>query len=770
MSHTVPPLADAGDLLHTLAATPWTRRALRLRGRIVRFPRWQDLRAQGVPAPLVEGIVRLSLGDVVELSCGGAYAERWRVVWKERATGRRVAAVLDASERLLSTTAPGDEAIVGFAVASIGYTLAMPAVGFDGEWASLLATVAIEGEGAYRPLRVADIAKIVMDALAIDEFGGEEDPRPWRTSVVRDEGELPVLEPAPAAVRRALGLAPSPLGMGSVVASFGRFAECARDWKRSVPMIRERSFIGPEAEAGAQVLVRGLHVVLEGPRGTGKSVAARDTIAAWAGHEGCPAPLGEIALDGMTDVAQLVGHVGADGTWVDGPLRAAMTVGGEGTAIHLSSAEPLSPAVRRVVRAILGAWSLPAGLVPGMPATESGRSFRLVLELTTGEAPVNGATEGSELTAGTTAGYLVFGRLTGPRLLELLATHRSTRSVPEAWRSFAAWVVDEMEYSVREGKLPRVLSPAELIAWVYLAGGMVRRGNESDMLEAYFDAAATTWLGRLPDGLAWWNRHVRGYGDAVVRRTIRHLEHGHEPSVDPAAIGLDAWRDLLEVRTTADRLSATINPAPHLVLLPCGSDPLGSAWGVCRIGGPFVWTAEDPPVMRTAEDRFAYVVLIASHERAHARWSDGYGVDTIVRAEGAEAQAQQRWIRCCDILEDMRIERLIDRHQWPELAPYRARAARAMNEGWSLEGVEGSSAQLLALVHHMMYAVPVHGEAAWERAREQGRAAGLPAMLVEQGLFLMRSAGEIGERTDVVPDLARRLAALAEAADAGKQA
>lgn len=770
MSTSVDPRLS--DLLAQLRAATGRRRPLRLVGADHPFATDPILHRAGVSSVLCDAIARIATGTVREMRCGGSYGETWRVTWARGGTRARWSGVLDARQRIFSTTATGDDAVLGFALAAIGYVWAMPAIGFDGEWASLLGTLTVEGVSALRPGRLRDIAHIVLDALAVDGFqeaapdGSDGEPRPWRPRVVRDEGELPALEaPAPRAVRDALAAAPAPRGLASILSSFGRFCACSEEWRRSLRRAPHRHYCGDEAEAGIRALDAGLHIVLEGPAGTGKTCCARDMIAAYHGAGG-EAPALSVALETVAAPEDLVGRTAPDGRWVDGPLRRAMRAhDGDGCAIHLSASEPLTPAMRRLLTTVLKAGTDRVLLLPGTPRTTPGPRFRVVLELTT-EAP---STESGAVADGAGVAHLRFERATGRRLATILGCLES--DTPRLWREHAVWIVDDMEIAVRHEALPRVISVAEVRAWLRLAAGMLRNGFESDWVAAMEAAARGTWGARIAGFAEWWEERVRYHGEALARRATILAEGapGDDPtpatSMPPERIGLHSWQRLLEVRTTVDRLTQCIHARTHLVLLPDDRPELEGCHGTWVPGSAFCSVGLFPPA-ETAADALAVVVAVAAHERAHARWSGALPAAAQHPGEDAPEEtiaASERYSRCFNALEDMRIERLLDVVAPAYLAPYRVRGNRvlALDETAMLSG--DATERLLAIVQDVSRSVLAHSEAAWARAVALGQRSGLPAAVVDEALALCRAAGEAGEARDIVPTLAARLVELVEA-------
>jgi hypothetical protein len=759
------------DLVTALRSTPFCRRALRLSGLDRPYAPEPALRDH-VPWPLIQAIARLATGTVHRVDCAGHDGEMWRVSWSRTGRRARWIGVLDPRTRLFVTTASGTDALEGFALSAIGFAWALPTCGFDGEWASLLGTLAVEGMAALRLSPIREIARLVLDALLEDRFGGGEpdescaEPRPWRLLVVRDAGELPALAlPAPRALEHALEIAPSPRGVASILSDFGRFSACAEQWQRSRRRAPHAWYCGEETEIAVRALARGLHVVLEGPPGTGKTCCARDIIAGYHGVD-VGVPIMSVRLETIGKPEELIGHLTPDGEWVDGPIRKAMHArDGDGCAIHLSSSEPLTYAMLHLLRAVLKMDPACAPLVPGAPAGVAGPRFRVVLEVTSDERP---GAYGSLTDAGG-AISLRFERPTGPRLAAILACLESR--VPRAMRDYAVWVVDDMARAVEHGMLPRVLSLGEVRAWLALALELLSDGFEGDWLGAMETAATRTWVAAFPGGADWWERSARYYGDAVAReRTLMCASRPPDSSPIEASragepIGLRSWQRFPQVRTMVDRLTRAIEPTRRLVLLPSDRFELDGAFGVCPVGDPdrhaFCYVGLQPAVGGTAVDAFAVVVATAAHERAHTRWSSVAPRPSLAAAAGGTA-GTACYEQCWNILEDMRIERLLDRFAPPYLAPYRRRDAGVLALRDECEPSAEPAQRLLEIVHNVVWEVLLCGEAAWERAMALGERVGLPAPLLSRALMLLRSAGEAGEDEDVVPALAGELARLVD--------
>lgn len=759
------------DLVAALRSAPFRRRALRLAGLDRPFAPRPAL-TDDTPYPLIRAIARLATGTVYRVDCAGHYGEIWRVAWGR--TGRRAgrAGVLDPWTRLFVTTASGTDALEGFAMAAIGFAWALPTTGFDGEWASLLGTLAVEGTAALRPVPIREIAGLVLSALAEDPFRASEldgscrQARPWQLLVVRDEGELPALElPAPSALKQALELAPSPRGVASILSSFGRFSTCAEQWQRGRPRAPHGWYCGDEAELAVRALDRGLHVVLEGPPGTGKTRCARDIIAGYHGVD-VRQSIMSVRLETIGRPEELIGHFTADGEWVDGPLGTAMRAhDGDGCAIHLSSSEPLTPAMLRLLRAVLKADPACAPLVPGAPPMGAGPRFRIVLELTSdGPSDVYGA-----LTDAGGAISIRLERPTGSRLAAILACLES--EVPRCMREHVVWVVDDMVLAVERGMLPRALSLGEIRAWLALALELLSDGLEGDWLRAMETAATRTWVAGIPGAAEWWERFARYYGDAIAREcTLASASPTYDPSLlgESGAgerIGVRSWQRFPQVRLMVDRLTRPIEPTRCLVLLPSDRPELNDALGVCPVGDPdsntFCFVTLQPSVRGTAADAFAVVVATAAHERAHARWSLRPPQSSLATAAG-DSNRSECHERCWNIVEDMRIERLLDRFAPSYLASYRRRAAAMLALGEESELLSEPAACLLQIVHNVVWEIQLHGDAAWTRAMALGERMGLPAAALSQALALLRSAGEALEDGDVIPPLAGQLVRLVD--------
>jgi hypothetical protein len=219
-----------------------------------------------------------------------------------------------------------------------------------------------------------------------------------------------------------------------------------------------------------------------------------------------------------------------------------------------------------------------------------------------------------------------------------------------------------------------------------------------------------------------------------------------------------------------DRLTRGRGRDAHLVLLPNDRPELDGALGTWKVGSSFCFVGLHPEDACTAEDSFACVVAVAAHERAHARWSTrAPSAQPAPEPDAPEAvvAAYERDLRCFDILEDMRIERLLDRVATAELTPYRLRAALAMSLGDDPGLPRGLSKRLLCVLHNVVTEIQCYGETAWDRAAALGRHAGLPATVLDEALDLLRAAAAAGEAQDVVPALAERLARLLEQLEGG---
>jgi hypothetical protein len=704
---------------------------------------------------VLEATIALATGHVVSLACGGVHGLRWRVEWHERFNPKRAryVGVLDPYIRKFTTTAPAEHTLVGFAIAAHGLALAIPQSRFDGAWTALLAQYGNEGDKAFTADTLDTVRGVVMHALRVPgmrateqaEYGPHGWPL-WRFEQVEDALELPALDDEPFTLQRARRHARR-FTMEKVFADLAAFATVSAEWQRTVEQFPDASFVGPQVHDVFMALQSDSHVVLIGPSGEGKSLCAGDAIAALERREFLTQVVPPVPLAHFHTPARLYGDLTMDGDWVDGPLRVALLADeGKGSVLHCTCDGDLPPTLVPLVRALLSQGVLPAGLVPGAPMIGIGERFRLVLEVTRPYADDGLPPNLAAAVQGRAHVAVVPFISPDERGAELLV-HDVGVTGHQALVFLVGYVVEEVRIAASNGTLPRVLSSAEVLTWARMAVSMHGHALAGDAVPLLERAALATWVPAIPGAAAWWaSNKPLALGEAVLRN-----RRGNQRLPDsPAdwfrdAPGKRTWYRHEEVRLAIDAITSVVGTDTYLVLRDELEQvtPNGFSTNGWWNGGLFCFVCLEsttPPV-----DAFAEAVNVAAHERAHARWSHAAravcfpdGTNGPREEPEAMRQLRLRQHQAYNLLEDHRIERLLDRIPDDALQTYRKRAAEIETASPALDPSSPPSRQLALCLGYFTSCFTIDPESAWDRLCDLGRTGSVSALLLMSAMNIVR--------------------------------
>jgi hypothetical protein len=664
---------------------------------------------------LLEATIALVTGNVASLGCGGLHGRCWRVEWHGRFNKKRerFVGVLDPYLRKFTTTARPEHALPGFAVAAHGLALSIPQSLFDGVWTTLLATYANEGEAAFTAARLDGVRGALLRALrapgmhATEQaaYGAHGWPL-WRCEQVDDVLELPALDDEPLTLRRARRHAYG-AALENVLGDLASFATISGEWERTVEQFSDAAFVGPQVHDVFMALLANHHVVLIGPSGEGKSLCANDAIMALERRELLNQVVPPVPLAHFDTPARLYGELLSEGEFVDGPLRVALLASeGKGSVLHCTCDEDVPASLVPLLRTLLSQPVLPAGLMPGAPSSPVGDRFRLVLEVTRAYADDGLPPNLAAAVQGRGDVSVVPFAAPDERAAELLV-HDVGNTDHHALVYLVGYVVEEVRIAARNEELPRVLSSAEVLTWVRMAVSMFGQALAGDVVPLLERSALATWVPALPGATAWWtSKKPLALGEAV----LRNLRDNRKLPPSPVdwfrdRPGRRTWYRYEEVRNTIDKITSVVNTDSYLVLRDESDQPTHSGFtsnGWWR-GTPFCFVCLEssaPPV-----DAFAEAVSAAAHERAHARWSPEAlascfpnGMEAPVEESEQFRRLRARRHQAYNLIEDHRIERLLDSVEDETLQLYRRRAALIDTEGTCLNG--GTPATQLAQCLH----------------------------------------------------------------------
>lgn len=659
--------------------------------RFIALPAADEMEQTG--RAILEASIALLTGHVQVMACGGQ-GRVWRVEWNAGfdPNGPRYVGVLESYMRRFFTTAPDHEACRGFAAAAHGLAFANPQTRFDGAWATLLATFAVEDTAALTAARLTRVRASVLKALELDTTGESrkpigteaEGPR-WTLKHVATANGLPGLSGEPVSLQRGRRRACVD-GLVAVFSDFAAFTTVSAEWCRTrEPFVRGR-FVGPQVHDTLVALHAGQHLVLIGPPGEGKTLCAEQAVAAAHDKDVTSAVVPSIPLDMFDIPARLLGYELPEGPFRSGPLHAAlMAADGAGSALHVSCDEDIPAALVPLLRAVVTKNVLPPDPTLGSPMTPIGRRFRLVVEVSrilSTELPPNLS---AALDGRGNVSTISFDAC-DERQSQLLL-HDVAKIDHAALIFLISHVVGEVRRAFASGKLVRGVSSAEVIAWAHMTVTMNTHGSAGDLPALLERAAMSGWVRAIPGAEVWWKAH------APLAKAESQLRHRLATNALPASpIDWDrgqsqesAWYRHEELRRTVDEITAVVYANAPITLIPTRG-PTDD--GVRDVPRPLARDAQCQVYLErdgSSLDAFVEVVQAAARERGRARW--GYE-----EPEPSNASL----VPIIDIVESFRIDRLLDGLDDAHLQRYRRRAA-AQICGQPLD-LSGSPIELLATV------------------------------------------------------------------------
>jgi hypothetical protein len=236
---------------------------------------------------------------------------------------------------------------------------------------------------------------------------------------------------------------------------------------------------------------------------------------------------------------------------------------------------------------------------------------------------------------------------------------------------------------------------------------LLQRGLERPA--ALQEAAQTVLVGRIGGLAAQW-RDIAARWDAASRREALNAEQQRRAEAVP---GQESWYQLHEVRMTVDRIASVVTTDSLLIL---DADPVQCADGLpdSDSAPPGVYCHVRARLkVADAVEAFAIAVALAAHERGHQRWSGPcprfVPEGEVSPADRAHGERRQRLFH---LLEDVRIEALLDRVLPKVLGPYRRRAAAVrLREKFYTGGAPATEAWVAGLIEEQMLAATAGGVA-----------------------------------------------------------
>lgn len=718
------------NLLTQLRGDPVTDRGVSvlppLEPELATLPIAEEWKDDGIPLALLEAIAALSSGtrvrEAVSLAPNGAH---WYLAWNGR-EGGDWAGELDAEARTFRCDAPIDEARFGFAAAGICLAWSQPAPEFDGQWATLLGTVAVEGVAAYRPKRVRTIARTVLQVL-------EREGKTWELD--HSKAECPELsDEVTQELAKHLGGALIP----RVLADFGLFCEAAAVWDRTAGALRPRAEQAPVWAPISKALAAGLHVVVSGPPRVGKTTAIRRALENVRDAKvielraATPEEIDGLFLENGEDHASCAcALVNAISGCTDNDDRPARTI----VHLHLD-AEPAGRAAAALGAILDGSPDSLADILGIDPRLIGGPigcgKFQLVIEVPDGC-----------LLSASSAAYVQIG------------APRSENVLDQSAREDLGWLAKELRRCAKAETVERAALPAELRACERLASSLIGAGRERRA--AFREAVELTLVDRIGKLRPIWPEMAARW-EAALRRPANCAKKSRAP-------GRGVWCDLQQVRATVDWLASLVRSDGLLVLEPNVTDADGDhvlyEWAPdCRDVrvSTDLWMAEDAP------EALALTVWLATTACGHRRWSGPTpDFDPGEDAPRAERDAAARRRKLHVWLDHARIQALLDGVRPEILGPYRRRGAvvRLRDLPHRPEARPGSFGWFMDLIREDIFAATGGGLPMDDAPCPLRRS--VPAELrwqVSRVLAARAEAAALGENSAALPDVVMGLEAV----------